>query len=234
MQKYCIFKEMQKFLNPYLQERHFYKHHLLLILPFFLFTTVVFSFPDMKDNDTILFKNKIIPPSIEKEVRIALSHYPELLETPIEFKFKKSIKKSFMQAQPKFSGVFKKRKNRSYYVLISETFHLEDEEFGLPEIPSDVLVGWIGHELGHIMDYRDRKGLNMIFFGIRYVFSNRYIREAERAADTYAVNHGMGEYILATKDFILSHANISEVYRARIQRLYLSPEEIVELVEDLK
>lgn len=184
--------------------------------------------------DSIVFTNKIIPPEIEDEIRIALSHYPELLDTPIEFKFKKNIKKSFMQAQPKFSGLFRKRKNRSYYVMISESFHLEDKKFGLQEIPSDVMIGWLGHELGHIMDYRDRKGFNMLIFGARYLFSSRYIREAERAADTFAVNHGMGEYILATKDFILNNAQLSPFYKARIKRLYLSPEEIVELVEDLE
>lgn len=188
----------------------------------------------MKNNDSLVLNNKIIPPSIEDEVRIALSHYPELIDTPIEFKFKKSIKKSFMQAQPKFSGIFKRRKNRSYYVMISERLHIEDEEFGVADIPTDVLIGWIGHELGHIMDYRERKGFNLLTFGVRYVLSRNYIREAERAADTYAVNHGMGEYILATKDFILSHADLSEVYKARIKRLYLSPEEIVELVEELE
>ena len=84
------------------------------------------------------------------------------------------------------------------------------------------------------MDYSDRRGFNMVLFGMRYLLSSNYIREAERAADTYAVNRGMGEYILATKDFILSHANLSEVYKARIKRLYLSPEEILELVEELE
>lgn len=200
-----------------------------------LFQNAIFGFPTaMKNNDSLHFTNKIVPPSIEEEVRIALSHYPELIDTPIEFKFKKNIKRSFMQAQPKFSGIFKKRKNRSYYIMISEKLHIEDEEFGVEELPQDVLIGWIGHELGHIMDYRDRKGFNLLAFGVRYVLSNNYIREAERAADTHAVNHGMGEYILATKDFILSHAHLSEVYKARIKRLYLSPEEIVELVEELE
>jgi hypothetical protein len=200
-----------------------------------LFHNAIFGFPTaMKNNDSLHFTNKIVPPSIEEEVRIALSHYPELIDTPIEFKFKKNIKRSFMQAQPKFSGIFKKRKNRSYYIMISEKLHIEDEEFGVEELPQDVLIGWIGHELGHIMDYRDRKGFNLLAFGVRYVLSNNYIREAERAADTHAVNHGMGEYILATKDFILSHAHLSEVYKARIKRLYLSPEEIVELVEELE
>lgn len=197
----------------------------------------VFSYSysyNMKNNDSLVFTNKIIPPSIETEVRIALSHFPELIDTPIEFRFREKIKKSFMLAQPKFSGIFNKRKNRSYFIFISESFNIEGDEFGVNEIPTDVLIGWIGHELGHIMDYRERTGLNMVIFGVRYLFSKRYIREAERAADTYAVNRGMGEYILATKDFILSHANLSEVYKARIKRLYLSPEEILELVEELE
>lgn len=193
-----------------------------------------YAFPQrMDNNDNFKTTNKIIPDSILKEVRIALSFYPELKDTPIEFRFKKKIQKSFMQAQPQFSGLVKKRGNRSYFVFISESFHIENEEFEISEIPSDVLIGWIGHELGHIMDYQQRTGFNMIAFGIRYLTSKRFIQEAERSADTFAVNHGMGDYILATKDFILNHSHLSEVYKDRIKRLYLSPEEILDLVEEL-
>jgi hypothetical protein len=188
----------------------------------------------MKHSTSIQYSNKVIPASILKETRIALSHYPELKDTPIVFKFKEKIKKSFMQAQPEFSGIFKPRKNRSYYIMISETFKIENEEFLISELPTDVLIGWIGHELGHIMDYRERSGLNLLMFGIKYLTSHRFIKDAERAADTYAVNHGMGDYILSTKDFILSHAHLSEIYKARIRKLYLSPEEIVQLVEEIK
>lgn len=188
----------------------------------------------MKDLNTFKITNKIIPESITDEVSVALSHYPELKDIPIEFRFKKKIKKSFMQAQPKFSGLFKNKKNRSYFVMISESFHIENEEFSISEVPSDVLIGWIGHELGHIMDYQERSGLNLIGFGISYLTSNKFIKEAERAADTFAVSHGMGDYILATKDFILNHAHLSTVYKDRIRKLYLSPEEILLLVEELK
>jgi len=195
----------------------------------------VYSSTLMKNNsDSLDLTNKIIPEAILAETKIALSHYPELSDTPIEFRFKKKIKKSFMQAQPKFSGIFKKKKNRSYYVMISENFNIEGEEFSIREVPSEVLIGWIGHELGHIMDYQERSGFNLIQFGIGYLTSKRFIKEAERAADTFAVSHGMGDYILSTKDFILNHANLSEVYKDRIRRLYLSPEEILLLVEELK
>jgi len=179
-------------------------------------------------------EHKDIPLSIEKEARIALSHYPQLADTNISLKFKNDIKKSTMQAQPVFKSLLRPRKKRDYVIFISKKVKIEDEAFKITDIPSDVLIGWIGHELGHIMDYRDRSSLGLIWFGLKYLYFPKFIREAERAADTFAVAHGMGEYILKTKDFILNHAHISEIYKARIKRLYLSPEEIMILINENK
>lgn len=174
--------------------------------------------------------NKIIPESIYDEALTALSHYPELRNTPIIFQFKDAIKKSTMQAQPLWSSFFKSRKNRGYIILISKQVQIDQEQLSIHEIPSDVMIGWLGHELGHVMDYRDRTGLGMIFFGIKYLFSSAHIKEVERAADTFAIEHGMGHYILKTKNFILDHANISEKYKAKLRKLYMSPEEVMHLI----
>ena len=174
---------------------------------------------------------QIIPDSISKEIRTALEYYPELKDTPIKFKFKKNIKKSTMQAQPTLGSFFRSRKNRRYVILISETFKISDKTFLTRHIPSDILIGWIGHELGHIMDYSNRSKLNLIWFGLKYVLSSNHIVEAERAADTYAVEHNMEEYILKTKDFILNNADIHEAYKLRIKKFYLSPEEIMDIIE---
>jgi hypothetical protein len=173
-----------------------------------------------------------IPKSIEYEVLKALSFYPELSESKIEIRFKKNIKKSTMQARPTFGSFFKNRRNRTYVILISKTFKISDKEFTTKDIPSNILVGWIGHELGHIMDYQNRSKTNLIWFGIKYLLSDRFIVEAERAADTYAVDQGMENYILETKNFILDHADIASSYKNRIKKYYLSPEEIMLLVEE--
>ncbi|MEE1971940.1 hypothetical protein V1H85_05755 [Maribacter flavus] len=174
----------------------------------------------------------IIPEEIKEEALIALSHYPELANTPIEFKFKKHIEKSTMQAQPAFWSVFRQKKKRKYKILISEKIKIADSVYLTKDIPSKIMIGWLGHELGHIMDFRNRSGLNLIGFGIRYLSSKRYIRKAERRADSFAVIHGMEDYILATKEFILEKAGLTERYVNRIKRLYLSPEEIMLLVEE--
>lgn len=187
----------------------------------------------MKQQDSLELNNKVVPDVIWREAYVALSHYPELKDTPIEIKFKQNIRKSFMQAQPKFGGLFKKRKNRGYVIFISKEFTIEDEKFEISSVPSEVLVGWIGHELGHIMDYKDRKGVDLVWFGLKYLTSKKYIREAERIADTYAVNHGLGQQIIATKNFILNHSKLSANYKSRIEDLYLSQEEIMVLIDEI-
>ena len=173
----------------------------------------------------------IVPSSIQEEAQIALSHYPKLADTPITFKFKKKIKKSTMQAQPIFSSLFRSRKNREYIILISEKIKISGKEYFTKDVPKNIMVGWLGHELGHIMDYQERSSLNLAWFGIKYTLSGSYLKEAERAADTYAVSSGMGPYIVETKNFILDNAEIQEKYKARIRKFYLSPEEIMVMVE---
>lgn len=199
-----------------------------LIKPILYFTI------SMVSAQNINLDNKIIPESIKKEVIEAISFYPELYDTVIEFKFKDNIKKSTMQAQPRFASFFKRKENREYVILISRNIQIEGEHFTMEDIPSDVKVGWLGHELGHVMDYRERTNFGMLIFGIKYLFSSAHIKEVERTADTYAIAHGMGDYILKTKNFILDNASLSEKYKERIRRLYISPEEVMELINENK
>lgn len=137
-----------------------------------------------------------------------------------------------MQAQPKIKTMFGAK--REYNINISALFRLTTTAIPIHQIPPDIMVGWIGHELGHIMDYQNRNLSGMIRFGLGYLFSSKYVQQAERVADTYAVNHGLGSYILQTKNFILNHANLSEKYKRKIARLYLSPDDITEQVRKLE
>ena len=186
----------------------------------------------MAESKQLQLDNKVVPESIREEAIEALKHFPELYQTEIIFKFKDNIKKSTMQAQPTWMSFFKPRKDRSYIILISRKIKIDAQEFTIHDIPSDVLVGWLGHELGHVMDYRHRSSFDMLVFGIKYLFSKAHIKEVERAADTFAIAHGMGYYIMETKNFILNHADISETYKLRIKSLYMSPEEVMQLINE--
>ena len=207
---------------------------LLLICPVLAANWSCAANRNLQEKKVVYQNNKIIPEIILEEAKVALSYYPELEDVEIEFRFKKGIKKSFMQAQPKMSDIFKGKTNRRYYVLMSSKFLIQDQEFSIAEVPSEVLIGWLGHELGHILDYRDKSNATMAKFGARYLVSENFIRKAERTADTHAINHGLGHYIFATKDFILNHSGLPDSYKNRKARLYLSPAEILALVNNLE
>lgn len=171
------------------------------------------------------------PEILKNEIETALGYFPQLQQVKITFKFKSDIKKSTMQAQPKFWSLFRSKSKREYFIFISEKFKISNQEFKTINVPSEVITGWIGHELGHILDYENRGSFNLAWFGIRYLLFEKHIIEAERAADSYAVQQGMKEYILKTKNFILNHADISQEYKDRIMRYYLSPEDIMVIAQ---
>lgn len=178
--------------------------------------------------------NKTIPSVIETNVLKALSFYLALAHTPIRFVFKQQIRSSVMQAQPVFRTLLQRRKHRAYQINISALFRLTHTAIPIHQIPDEIMVGWIGHELGHIMDYEQRSNLGLVGFGIGYVFSAAYVREAERLADHFAVQHGLGRYLIATKRFILDHAELPQAYKDKIARLYVSPEIIMDEVKRLE
>lgn len=179
-------------------------------------------------------RNKKIPSIIEKYVLTALSFYPELKETTIGFVFKQRIKSSVMQAQPVFRTLLERRKNRSYQINISSMFKLTHTAIPIHQLPENIMIGWIGHELGHIMDYETRSNFGLVGFGISYVLSDEYVKKAEQLADHYATNNGLGNYLIETKRFILDHAELPQAYKDKIARLYVSPEIIVEQVKKLE
>ena len=172
-------------------------------------------------------QNKTVPTAIEKQVRQALAHYPELTGTTIRFVFTDRLNTSIMAARPTFGSLFRKKENRVYNILINPTFKLGNGDTpSVGRIPDSVMVGWLGHELGHIMDYEQKSRWGIMAMGVSYTLSKNYIRKAERRADRHAVDRRMADYLIAKKSFILNHDELPQAYRDRIEALYLSPDDI--------
>lgn len=185
-------------------------------------------------NDSTIFKNKVIPEEIKKPVLEALSYFPELDDVDITFVFKDNIRGSVMQAQPKFfSLLVDAKENRKYKINITRMLVFGDLKTPIEEVPYDALVGWIGHELGHIMDYMDRSTTGMMRFGVKYMISDKKVIEAELTADGYAIGCGMGHHIMANKNYILNNENFEDAYKDKIRNLYMSPSQILSIQEAL-
>lgn len=176
---------------------------------------------------TPIFQN--VQSSLLRECFIkTLAAYPELKGRAIYLR-KLAMKRSTMRAQPVLNGAFFRRATRQYRVDFSD--HLDVTQHVLvQELPQEVVIGWFAHELGHIVDYLHRPFHGMISFGLGYAFWSKYMREAERRADTISVNHGFGAEILATKEYLMDHATLPPSYKKRLKRYYLSADEIEGLV----
>jgi hypothetical protein len=180
------------------------------------------------------YQHKTIPVVLKTEILAALKYYPELKDTPIDFVFDPNTSQSIMLSQPVLKTFGRGKNNRSYVIKINPHFVMTHSWMPIQDVPKDILTGWVGHELGHIMDYRGRSNANMIIFGIRYLCSDQFKMQAERNADTYAVDHGLSDYIIKTKNFILNNTELSELYKARIKKLYLSPQQIMDMVKKIE
>ena len=141
----------------------------------------------------------------------------------------KKLGKTTMQAQPLIDKNFWSRKTRSYKVDCNHQTQV-DHPIRIKKLPKDVLEGWFAHEVGHILDYHQRNWFNLMVLGILYLFSKRRIIKAEHQADLYAIEYGFSTKILATKRFILNHTDITQKYKDRILKYYMSPEAVEEAI----
>lgn len=159
----------------------------------------------------------------------ALHHFPELKKRRITIR-KKDTGGATMNAQPFVNLDLFRRKKRQYLIGVNPIIKV-DNETQIEDVPEDALTGWFAHELGHVIDYLDRSGWDLLYFGLMYWTSEHFRIGAERKADVHAIGHGCSDYILSTKKFILEHSDLSNAYKTRIEKYYLSPEELTMMVD---
>ncbi len=135
-----------------------------------------------------------------------------------------------MQAQPIVNLAFFSRKKRHYIIRLSDNIHLKDQ-IRVHELPEEVLVGWFAHELGHLIDYLPRTAANLLKFGIGYLAFPNFRIGAERKADIYAIARGFSAPIIATKKYILEKSSLPGHYKTRIERYYMSADEVALMVQ---
>lgn len=159
----------------------------------------------------------------------ALQGFPELEEHEIVLQ-QSRVSSSNMRAQPLFNLGFFRRARRGYKIEISNHPNFA-QYLDLEDLPAEVLVGWFAHELGHVMDYLKRNAWDMIKFALGYWFFSNFRVGAERKADIYAIQQGFAPELIATKKYILAHSDLPNHYKERIDKYYLSPEEVAIMID---
>jgi hypothetical protein len=168
--------------------------------------------------------NKTFPTDLELECLVALSFYPELKNTPIEFRFGKS--NFTMTSKPKFKSILEDKRLRQYVITI-EKLGSSKNNIEWSELSFNAMVGWIGHELGHIVHYSHKTNCGVAFIGVKYAFPG-YRRKMERFTDQIAIQHDLGYALYEGVDYTMNRSHASAHYKKCQQKYYLQPDEIID------
>ena len=154
---------------------------------------------------------------------VALCHYPELYDKRISLRLKSLV--STMQAQPSPDFLFQRKSKRAYRIFVNNNPNLTGINY--KELSFNGLVGWIGHEFAHLIDYNAMNNRELLGFIAGYVFDKRTMRRTERNADKETIKRGLGIQLLDGVAFFEKHNKVSKKYRKRKQKNYLSEKEII-------
>ena len=134
-----------------------------------------------------------------------------------------------MAAIPRpLSLLFRKRTNRTYHIIINKR-EKSDPAILVHTAPFNAQVGIFGHELAHILDYKEKSNCRMIGFAIGYLNREKR-RQTERKTDSLTIAHGLGWQLYHFTDFVFNEADINPKYRMYKARFYMKPEVMYQMI----
>lgn len=133
---------------------------------------------------------KQLAPGFELQCLLALSHFPELRDTPIDFVVGPVYWP--LSSRPEILSTLLPWLERKYLVFISSGSDDHWEPILLKNTPFNEQVAIIAHELGHSVYYQDKTALQLIKIGYRYEYDRDFYLEFERFGDELAIERGLG------------------------------------------
>lgn len=179
--------------------------------------------------------NKIIPAVYETQILIALSYFPELKNTNIEFRLKKT--NTPLSSKPTLPGLLQLAKKRKYIITISEETNPALEPILFKKLNFNAQVGVLGHELSHVSDYLTKGFSKMMNLLLIEIFSKKQVDKFESRTDHICINHGLGFQLLDWSKSVRENLKIDYwrgadnlKHKTKDER-YLNPETIIQIMK---
>ena len=172
------------------------------------------------------YEHKKLDESYQKQAMIAMSYFPELKGTRIEF-VRKDIKTT-MASRPALGFLFRKKAKRTYRIFIDNNVKNE-KGLLLSDVPFNAQVGIIGHELAHVVDYKEKTAGGIILTGIGYLF-HPFRKKLERKVDEITIAHGLGHQVKEFSEYVLKDDRVSEKYKKYKRKIYYKPKQLSTLM----
>lgn len=175
-------------------------------------------------------ENKTLPEGFELQALLALSHYPALRSTRINFIVDDvSIP---LSSRPHWGSMLRSAANRSYQVIIDTEREGTREALLLKNQPFNAQVGIIGHELAHTVYYLDRSFFGILGDALCQLSDCRI--NFERETDKRLIEHGLGWQRLEHATFVrgqIAGDNVSAFTAEGGGGAYMSPAEILGILQ---
>ncbi|MCE3278495.1 MAG: hypothetical protein K0S44_686 [Bacteroidetes bacterium] len=189
-----------------------------------------------KDDDLeLLYKEygrfKEIPQKYETAILKALSCFPELKDTKIQFRLKHKGSVPY-NTKPSLSSFFGQSYEREYLIDLLEDAEQPTFYALFKNLTQESQIGVIAHELSHVVQYESLTKGELIKF-IAFYLIPEFKQKIEQAADMGAIIHNCGKELLEHAIFIRSIPGYIEE-RPEINENYLSPIEIVDYLPEEK
>ncbi|NRB46411.1 MAG: hypothetical protein HRU41_01980 [Saprospiraceae bacterium] len=175
-------------------------------------------------------QHKSLAKGYELQCLLALSHYPELKEVPIDF----VIQETFipLASRPAPITVLLPWLKRKYLVVISSKSAAFFEGILMHNLPINEQVGVLGHELAHTLFYLDKNSFQLARIAYQYEKNGDFHDRFEQDTDKRAVAHGLGYQLYDYAFFVRkSFGNTQEEIANEEGGTYLSPKELAAEME---
>ncbi len=184
----------------------------------FLILLLVLIFPLIQG-----LESKELPEKYKASILITLEKYPELENDSIEFIEKRLNKKVCGFSRPKLNFIFLPRDKHQYKISINK--RCTKEGMVLENFSEQGQIGLIGHELSHIIDYKNKTDWQLTLTGIKYKINKDYKKELERETDRETIKHGLEGELYQYRKTIYEDKKYWEDKKG----IYYTPEEILML-----
>ena len=183
--------------------------------------------------------HKEIPIEFERQILIALSHFPELKCVSIKFRIKTT--RTPLTSRPELSSLITPGSSRTYVITISKQSQPMFDSILLKNLSFNSQVGVIGHELSHISFYQKRSFFQLVSIAVQMTSSN-WVDRFENNTDKTCIEHGLGFQLLSWSSEVRQRLQVKQwlgsdsapdpsvIHRER----YMSPESIRKYMSSLE
>lgn len=172
---------------------------------------------------------KTVIPTFQTEIYTALSYFPELDSTKIEFRYA-NIKTS-LNARPTVGSLFRRRSKRKYVIRIKP--NTRDSVTTIDQVGFNGAVGVLGHELNHVVDYSKRNFWGILGRLFNYG-SKKGKRKFEAEIDRMTIQKGLGWQLYDWEDYVLNKSKAKVNYKAYKKTIYYTPKELKKLINQIE